>query len=136
MCFQVLKISKFKNHHFVKRCGWVFFTKLMDYKMSKIWLLKLRTSFLRKWLIKNKQKMLSKQRKHQIVCPLFLSKSSVLRIPNVISEKIFVWHQLMMVQLIRKDVERKQMQQILYQRSSSKSSLWTILNFNSGKTSD
>ena len=51
--------------------------------------------------------MLRKQRKHQIVCPLFLSKSSLLRIPNVISEKIVDWHQLMKMQLIRKDVERK-----------------------------
>ena len=40
----------FKNHHFVKRCVWVFFTKWVDYKMSKIWLLK-APSFISEKLI-------------------------------------------------------------------------------------
>ena len=49
--------------------------------------------------------MLSEEQKQQILWPLSSSKSSLLRVPGCISEKIIDWHQTIKIKLIGKDVE-------------------------------
>ena len=49
--------------------------------------------------------MLNEEQKQQILCPLSSSKSLLLRPSSLISEKIIVWHQTLMIKMIWKDVE-------------------------------
>ena len=49
--------------------------------------------------------MLSEDQKQQILCPLSSSKTSLLRAPGSISEKIIDWHKKIMIKMIVKDVK-------------------------------
>ena len=62
------------------------------------------------WLTSNNnnqrlEKMLNEKQKEQILCPLSSNKSSLLRPSGSISEKMVVWYQTIMINLIGKDVE-------------------------------